>query len=139
MNEMPSVKTKGSWVTMMVKIRAGSSGARRAQSAERRSARLDRSEGVATSWPSRSRVVLMAAPVLRRSARSSRFPLAVARGDVLGQFLTALERLVDGHPARDRGADVLRHLGAEVRELRDADELDPRCGAWLDPRVVGVG
>jgi hypothetical protein len=38
MNEITSVATNGSWVRMIVKIRAGSSGARRAQSPERRSA-----------------------------------------------------------------------------------------------------
>ena len=38
MNEMTSVATNGSWVTMIMKISAGSSGARRAQSPVRRSA-----------------------------------------------------------------------------------------------------
>jgi hypothetical protein len=41
MNDTISVTTNGSWVTMIVKMSAGSNGARRAQSADRRSAPPD--------------------------------------------------------------------------------------------------
>src|SRR5918993_5490041 len=116
MNEMISVKTKGNWVTTMVKISAGSSGARRAQSAERRSAPLGGGEGggggggVGGSCPRPrlvSRVVLipLPSPSVVLPARSSGFPLLIALRDVLSELLPPLECLLDGHPAGDRGTD----------------------------------
>src|SRR3954452_10864381 len=153
MNEMTSVATKGSWVTMIMKISAGSSGARRAQSADRRSAPPAGGPGGRTSSRLRSRVVLIAAPPGRgkvRAARhtrrakgwwrsSGRLPLPVTRGDVVGQFLAPVERLLHGHPAGDGRADVLGHPRAEVGELGDADELDAGRRARLHAGVVRIG
>ncbi len=45
MNETIKVTTNGSWVTTIVKISAGSRGARRAQTADRRSAPPGGGEG----------------------------------------------------------------------------------------------
>src|SRR3954453_22238091 len=155
MNEITSVTTKGSWVTMIMKISAGSSGARRAQSADRRSAPPSGGPGGRTSSRLRSRVVLIAAPPGRgmvRAARhtrrgtgwwwwrsSGRPSLAVARGDVVGQLLAPVERLLHGHPTGDGGADVLGHPRAEVGELGDADELDAGRGARLHAWVLRGG
>src|SRR3712207_746986 len=131
MNETIRVTANGSCVTTIVKMRAGSNGARRAQSDDRRSARSVRGGGASTASRPRSRVVLMAAPRLPWVVRpppaghravSSRLPLPVALGDVLGQCLASFEGLVHAHPAGDGGTDVLRHLRAEVGELGDADE-----------------
>src|SRR3954470_18132361 len=156
MNEMTSVATKGSWVTMIVKISAGSRGARRAQSAERRSAPSPRGGGVPSAGRSaRSRVTLM--PLLSGdsmpdgvvaarapagggpSLHSLRLPRPVEGGDVVSELLSPVERVGDGHLSRDRRADVLGDLRAEIGELRDVDELDARRRARLDPRVVRVG
>src|SRR4051794_15488018 len=154
MNEMTSVATKGSWVTMIMKISAGSSGPRRAQSADRRSAPPSGGPGGRTSSRLRSRVVLIAAPPgggMVRAARhtrratgwwwrsSGRPSLAVARSDVVGQLLAPVERLLHGHPAGDGRADVLGHPRAEVGELGDADELDAGRGARLHAWVLRIG
>src|SRR3712207_1623568 len=100
MNEMTSVATKGTWVTTIMKTRAGNSGARRAQSADRLRAPPEGGPGGWTSSRLRSRVVLIAAPpdrgrVLARdtwrvTGRGSAGPgltLLVALGDVVGQLL----------------------------------------------------
>src|SRR5688500_3301319 len=111
MNEMNSVATNGSWVTTIMKIRAGSSGARRAQSADRRRAPLGWVPGASGAPPrGRSSVVLIAPPSLLSSrvstdrgprdgrpvghgspppGRSLWFSLAVALGHVLRELLPA--------------------------------------------------
>src|SRR4051794_21866023 len=63
----------------------------------------------------------------------------IALGDVLGEPLPAVERLVDAHLPGDRRAHVLRHLGAEVGELGDVDELDADRGPRLYAGVARVG
>src|SRR5688572_4566673 len=161
MNEMNSVATNGSWVTTIMKIRAGSRGARRAQSAERRSAPLDGVPGASGAPPRGRSSVVLIAPPSRLSSRGSTdrgsrdgrlvnhgsppsgrslwFSLAVALGHVVGQLLPAFERVVDRGLAGDRRADLLGHLGPQVGELGDADELDPRRRTGLHAGIVGVG
>src|SRR5688572_4304547 len=160
MNEMTSVATNGSWVTTIMKIRAGSRGARRAQSAERRSAPLGCLPAASGAPPrGRSSVVLIASPSRLsrmsterdpcggaaagqwdpRPSPSRLLPVAVALGYVVREFLPAFERVVDRGLAGDRGADLLGHLGPQVGELGDADELDPRRRTGLHARVVRVG
>src|SRR5919107_2532432 len=114
MNETISVTTNGSWVTMIVNTSAGSSGARRAQSADRRSAPPGggpggRGGGGGGGCSPRPRpvwrvLVLIAppSPGVVLPARSLRLPLPVALGDVRGEFLPPLEGLVHRHPAGDR-------------------------------------
>src|SRR5690349_13786726 len=102
MNEMTSVTMNGSCVTMIVKISAGRSGARRAQSLDCRRTPLGRS-GRASSRPLPTSVptaVVMTLASFRRSG-------AVALGDVVRELLPAFQRFVDAHLPRDRGADVL--------------------------------
>src|SRR4051794_26805231 len=121
MNEITSVTTNGSCVTTIMKTSAGNNGARRAQSEARRRPAEGGPGGVAVPVPP---PVLSTASVMGVSPfrkPQSALPGAVAFGDVLGQFLTAVQGLVDAHLAGDRGADVLRHLGAEVGELGDVD------------------
>src|SRR5689334_19048053 len=152
MNEMPRVTRKGSCVMMIMKISAGSSGARRAHAPAR--ARAESSGGVAGGAPVRvdSATALMSVPsclrwvggqpeVLRgRSPLGGSLPTLglVPVGDVLGEALSGVQCLLDTHPAGDRRADVLGDLGAEVGELGDVDELDARCRPWLHARVVRV-
>src|SRR5215207_8116110 len=114
MNEMTSVATNGSWVTTIMNTSAGSSGARRAQSAARRG-RLGGPGGVAEPVPpapvfSTARVIV----VSPFGAVAGSEPRPIALGDVLGQLLAPLQRLVDAHLAGDRRADPLGDLGAEV-------------------------
>src|SRR5690242_9903009 len=142
MNEITSVTRNGSWVRMMVKISAGSSGARRAHSPERRSAD-DGTPGPAPA-PGRpvSTATLMMVPLVSSSARASPslvLPRSVPFGHVVRQLLPAFQGFGHAHLAGDRRADVLGHLGAQPRELRDVDELDARRRPWLHPRVQRVG
>src|SRR5690349_7860073 len=109
MNEMTSVATNGSCVTMIRKINAGRSGARVDHFAY-----FLRGTGGGRSTTDRSRVM---------TAMS--LPL-VLRGDLLREPLTVVQRVVHRHRTRDRRADLLRHLRAQVGELGDADELDAR-------------
>src|SRR3954471_23393342 len=69
---------------------------------------------------------------------SLRLPRPIEGSHVVGQLLPSVERLVHGLLAGDRRADLLGHLGTEIRELGDVDELDPGCRAWLYARVVRV-
>src|SRR5919107_6201189 len=122
MNDTISVTTNGSWVTMIVNTSAGSSGARRAQSADRRSAppgggpggRGGVGGGGCSPRPRPVwRVLVLIAlpsPGVVLPARSLRLPLLVALGDVRGELLSPGQHVVDGHPPGDRGADVLGHL-----------------------------
>src|ERR1700754_4918074 len=144
MNEMISVTTNGSWVTMIVKISAGSSGARRAQFADRRSAlSAVRPPPRAVPGSPVSVALMTPPPVSRRWCRNgaapSRLPGPIALCDVVGELLAAIERIVDRGPSGDHRADLERHLRAEVGELRYVDELDARGRPRLDPRVQRVG
>src|SRR5690242_21871275 len=115
MNEMISVKTNGSWVTRIMKISAGRSGARRAQSPAARRALPPPEAGAVVPAPAwGSRAVLT-------SALAS---LLVLGGHLFGGLLALVERLVDRLLSGDGGADVLGNPRSEVRELGDADELD---------------
>ena len=68
MNEMTSVTTNGSWVTMIMKISAGSSGARRAQSPARtRSARFRRARGVGADGDAAPVLAAQVAVLIARS------------------------------------------------------------------------
>src|SRR5687768_6321345 len=137
MNEMTSVAMNGSCVTTMRKTRAGSSGARRAQSPVCRRAppgRVDRRVSRRLLTPVSTAMLMTPSP-----GGSFGLPGAVALGDVLRELLPAFQRVVDAHLARDRGTDVLGDLGAQVGELGDVDELDADGGPRLDARVRGVG
>src|SRR5829696_5446932 len=133
MNETISVAMNGNCVTMMVKTRAGSNGARRAQSPDRRKAppvpadrlvcprRLLVSVATLMPPPPSSHRRLPQTPACGCAGShgtglggSSGLPGAVALGDVVRELLPAFQRLVDAHLARDGGADVLRDLGAEI-------------------------
>src|SRR5690349_4687719 len=130
MNEMIKVPTNGSWVTTIMKISAGRSGARRAQSPALRMALSPPEAGAeepAPAWGSSA---------VLTSALAS---LLVLLGHLFSGLLTLVERGVHRRLARDRGADVLGNPRAEVRELRDADELDARGGPRLHAGVVRVG
>src|SRR5689334_17825459 len=130
MNEMISVKTNGSWVTRIMKISAGRSGARRAQSPAARMAFPPPEAGAvvpAPAWGSRAVLTLALASLL------------VLLGHLFGGLLTLVQRLVDRLLPRDGGADVLRYPRTQVRELGDADELDARRRSRLHARVVRVG
>jgi hypothetical protein len=59
MNEITRVPTNGSWVTMIMKIRAGSSGARRAQSPVRRRAAPPPGAGAFAPAPVRDSTVAL--------------------------------------------------------------------------------
>src|SRR3982751_3488573 len=105
MNEMIKVPTNGSWVTPIMKMSAGRSGARRAQLPAERMAVPPPEAGAGGPAPaSGSRAVLP-------SALAS---LLVLRGHLFGGLLTLVESGVHRRLARDRGADVLGHLRAEV-------------------------
>src|SRR5690242_16943773 len=100
MNEMPRVTTNGSWVRMMVKISAGSSGARRDQSLERR--RVDRAmeAPAAPCWrPVPTATLIGPLPWCADGARvpGSRWlfgePCLVALGDVRRELLSLIEGL----------------------------------------------
>ena len=84
MKEMTSVPMNGSCVRTMTKIRAGSSGARRAQSP-------------AAGSPCGRRPCVATADVLAVVRCGAHFlPRLVALGDVLGEPLALVEGLVDG-------------------------------------------
>src|SRR5947209_6815730 len=147
MNETIRVTTNGSWVTTIVKMRAGSRGALRAQSAERRSASPPRAldpllaaDATATLiWPP---PLLSSTPERSRGVPPSwspRLPGAVALGHVVGELLSAFQRCINRGLAGDRGADPLGHLRTEVGKLGYVDELDPERRTRLDPGVAGVG
>src|SRR5688572_8859509 len=123
MNEMTSVATNGSCVTTMRKISAGSNGARVAHFRY-----FWRGTGGGRSTTDRSSLF----EVAPRTAIS--LPLVLG-GDLLSEPLTGVQRVVHRDRARDRRADLLRHLGAEVGELGDADELDARRRPRLHPGV----
>src|SRR3712207_8827612 len=116
MNEMASVPRKGSWVTTMVNTRAGSRGARRAQSADRRSAPPGDGVGGAGGggggfWP-RPRLVLTGGliplpfPRVVLPASSLRLPLPVAPRRVLGGLLPPVGRPLHPPSAPGRGGVV---------------------------------
>src|SRR5215207_1631002 len=63
----------------------------------------------------------------------------VLLGDLLGQLLPVVERIVDTLLAGDDSGDVLADLGAEVSELRDVDKLDANSWPRLDTRIDWVG
>src|SRR5690242_3341942 len=129
MNEMTRVATNGSWVTMIMNTRAGSNGARRAQ------ARL-RAPRDGCGLASVVELVCSATEVMMPSPLC---PGLVPLGDVLGQPLPPFQGLVDRHLTGDRRAHVLRHLGAQVGELGDVDELDADRRPRLDAGVARVG
>src|SRR5437764_194112 len=118
---MTKVATKGSWVMMIVNTSAGSSGARRAHSAARFGPRC----AEVASGRSRVWVAMSLALVLGR--------------DLLGQCLSRRQRGVHSGRSGYRGADLLRHLGAQVGELGDVDELDAQRRPRLHARVLRVG
>ena len=141
-NEMTSVATNGSWVTMIMKTSAGSSGARRTHAScpARRSARVARwSTALAVSA-----VVLRSCHALAPPARWPARPgecCTVGHGPAAtSPGLGGLLLLVAGGLARpsDPGSAPRRplvcpaiaalmswrHLVPEVGELRDVDELD---------------
>src|SRR5687768_8127454 len=110
MNDMIRVTTKGSWVTMIVKIRAGRSGARRAQSLARRIAASDRTGRASCAVPRPVLMVVMTPPpascrcwVHVFAVWSSGLPGPVALGDVLRELLAPVQRGVDRGPPGDRG------------------------------------
>src|SRR4051812_46573691 len=125
MNEIPSVATNGSWVRMMVKISAGSSGARRAQSPEGR--REGRAWAVAPAarrpLPTATLIGPLLSGVLSGAARASGCgggrswaePCLVALGDVRRELLSPIEGLFDAHLSCNGRTDVLRHLGPQCR------------------------
>src|SRR5512133_89202 len=59
-------------------------------------------------------------------------------GDLLGQLLAVVERIIDTLLARDHRRDVIADLGAQIGELRDVDKLDTDRWPWLDTRVDRV-
>src|SRR3954454_208548 len=98
MNEMIKVPTNGSWVTTIMKIRAGRSGARRAQSPARRSAAPPPGGGGGVPAPGAGEVspapvrfstavLIGAAPFGRRCARL----LLVLARDGLGRLLPLVQ------------------------------------------------
>src|SRR4051795_6969014 len=130
MNEMINVKTNGSCVTRIMKISAGRSGARRAQSPATRRAFPPPGAGAVVPAPAwGSRAVLT-------SALAS---LLVLRGHLFGGLLTLVQSGVDRRLTGYRCAHVLRDPRAQVRELRDADELDAGRRSRLHAGVVRVG
>src|SRR3954471_17620733 len=151
MNEIPSVATNGSWVRRMVKISAGSSGARRDQSPERRGAGLAVAVPLAVlsrrELPTATLIGLLLSGVLsgadcapgRGSGRSRAEPCLVALGDVRRELLSLIQGLFHAHLPCDGGTDVLRDLGPQGRELGDVDELDAGGGAGLDSGILRVG
>src|SRR4051812_48416890 len=124
MNEMTSVATNGSWVTTIMKTRAGISGARRAHATLR--ALRDGCGCASVREDVCSATEVMGSPLL---------PGLVSLGDVLGQPLPPVQGLLDRHLTGDRRAHVLRDLGAEVGELGDVDELDADRGPRLQAGV----
>src|SRR3954453_19713197 len=104
MNEMIKVPTNGSWVTTIMKIRAGRSGARRAQSPARRSAAPPPGAGGVSPAPVRfsTAVLIGAAPFGRRCARL----LLVLARDGLGRLLPLVQGRVHGRLTGDRRAHV---------------------------------
>src|SRR4051794_4762751 len=149
MNEIPSVATNGSWVRRMVKISAGSSGARRDQSPEGR--RVGRAWADAPAARRPLPTATLIGPLLsgvlsdadcargRESGRSLAEASLIALRDVPGELLSLIEGLFHAHLTRDGGTDVLRDLGLQGRELGDVHELDARGGAGLDPGILWVG
>src|SRR6185312_5618489 len=77
--------------------------------------------------------------VRRRTSWSPLLAGLVPLGDVLGEPLAPFQGLVDRHLTGDRRAHVLRHLGAQVGELGDVDELDADRRPRLDAGVARVG
>src|SRR6185312_17180099 len=147
MNETTSVMTNGSWVTMIMKTRAGISGVRRAQLAARCLAESSCPPGGLAALLPRSRVcvatLMTPSPCWSQTIRTCWRPRslpglhrAVALGHVVGDALPLGQRLLDRHLPCDRGADVLGDLGADVRELGDVDELDADGRAGLHARVL---
>ena len=107
MNEMTSVATNGSWVTMIMKISAGSSGARRAQAPARASAVV---RGVAGGLPAGgSATALMPSCLVGASTVTCgwRSPLGGSlltcwyrSADLFGELLALVQRLVDASSGR---------------------------------------
>src|SRR5436305_15245110 len=113
MNEMISVPTNGSWVTTIMKISAGRSGARRAQFPATRMALPPPEAGAevpAPAWGSRA---------VLTSALAS---LLVLGGHLLGVLLALCQSLALRLLAGDCRTDVLRDLPSQVLELRVLDE-----------------
>src|SRR4051812_10471064 len=133
MNEMISVPMNGSWVTRIMNIRAGSNGALRAQSPARCS-EVSLPPAGAGAWApapaGRSTEVL-----IWHSFPDGPLLLVLRRDRRFRHLLPLVQSLVDGDLPGDRGADVLGHLGAEVGELGDPDELDARGRPRLHARV----
>src|SRR5436305_10319317 len=111
---------------------AGSSGARRAQAAARRGP-------LRAAVPGPTAVAVMVVLI-------GTSPV-VLLGDGRGQLLALGQRVRHRHLTGDRRADLLGHLGAQIGELRDVDELDadgrPRLDAgvaWVDAvdRLLGL-
>src|SRR6478609_4338138 len=150
MNDTSRVMTNGSWVTMIMKTRAGISGARRAQLAARCLAESSCPPGGLAALLPRSRVcvatLMTPSPCSSQPVGTVRRPTSfvglhrlVALGHVGGDGLPLGQRLLDGHLPRDRRADVLGDLGADVGELGDVDELDADRRARLHSGVLRVG
>src|SRR3954454_9786221 len=98
MNEMIKVPTNGSWVTTIMKMSAGRSGARRAQLP---------AERMAVPPPEAGAVVPAPAWGSRAVLTSALASLLVLRGHLFGGLLALVQRLVDRLLPCDRGADVL--------------------------------
>src|SRR5688572_16810128 len=135
------VTRNGTWVTMMAKTSAGSSGARRTQ---RSLAPPLTGTGGGVLVCSSARVmtsVISGLPGRCGGAVGTAPPraLLVVLRHCLGELLSVVQCLVDRLAAGEGGAELLRELGTEVRELRDADELHTQRGPGLQAGVGRVG
>src|SRR5262249_53071799 len=138
------VTRNGIWVTTIAKMRAGSSGARRLHFSDGLTfLRAGAPGGTVTAVePVSTTCVTWDLPMGRGPAVVRRRVPAlslVLLGHVFGELLPVGQGFVHCGASGNGGGYFLGHLGAEILELRYADELDAQRRSRLQARVGRVG